>query len=801
VTDGPPPDPPPAEALRLPLERLRRRCDPDALGFATTAELEPLAGAIGQPRALEAIEFGLLDGRGFNVFATGPAGTGKRTVLERQLRQRAAERPAPDDLVCLFNFRAEGRPLIVALPTGVGPRLADDTRELVAEARRRVREAFESEGYGERRKRLTDELESRAEEALTDLREFAHEHGLALELTPAGLMTIPTQHGEPMPPDQFTRLPAEMQATFAQRAKEIEARAPEVMRSLRAIEREGNERLRALDREVAHFAVGHLIEELAARYAEVPRVGAWLDEALEDIVENVARFRADAPPDGESPGPVPAIIGRGREEFFGRYEANPLVSHEEDGGAPVVFASNPTYPDLFGRIEYESSFGAVSTDHRFVRAGAIHRADGGYLVLEALEVLGQPLVWDKLKETLRAGRARIENPGAQFMLFPTTTLEPEPTELDLKIVLVGSVALHRMLYELDEDLRKLFKVRADFDVEMPWTDEGVREYAAFVSRRVRDAGLRHFSSDAVAGVVEHAARTIGHQERLSTRFLDVADLVTEADHWAGRDGSELVRAAHVETAIERARYRSNLVEEKIHAAIDEGTLLVDVAGEATGAVNGLAVAGLGDLEFGHPVKVTATVGPGDGDVVNVDREAKLSGPIQTKGVLILAGYLRDRFADVAPLALRASLVFEQSYAGVEGDSAAAAELFALLSALARAPVRQEIAVTGSVDQHGHVQPIGGVNEKIEGFFAACRLRGLSGEQGVVIPAANVKHLMLRREVLEAVGAGAFHVWAIGTVEEGIELLTGLSAAAIDERIAERVRGFAELAKRFRGDGS
>jgi lon-related putative ATP-dependent protease len=798
-------------------DRLRRRCDPAGLGFSTTEEVAPLEGTLGQPRALEAIEFGLeIEAAGYNVFATGPIGTGKRSMLERHLGERAAGRPTPDDLVCVFDFEAPERPLVIELPTGTARGFARDAKRLVDEARRRIRDAFESESFATRRERVTKQLEHRVEEVLGELRRYAREHDLALELTPAGLLTLPLLDGKPLPPQQFELLPPERQHSYQIHLKEVESRVPAVMRRLRDLEREGQEQFRSIDREVAQFAAGHLVDELKQHWREVPRAETWLDAALEDMIENLPRFRSGEAPEAALPEPATDNLKRSREAFFGRYAANVLVTHEPQAGAPVVFAPNPTFAELFGRIEYQPTFGALSTDHSLVRAGAVHRANGGYLVLEALNVLTEPFVWRHLKEALRSKRVRIENMGAQYALFPTVTLEPEPTDLNLKVVLIGPPHLYRLLYMLDEDVRKLFKVKADFDVQMPWTGAEERQYAAFISRQVREEGLRHFESAAVARAVEEAARGIEDQERLSARFVDLANLVAEANHWAATAGSELVRADHIEAAIEHRVYRSNLVEERVRELIAEGTLLIAVAGTSIGQVNGLAVSRLGDHEFGHPTRVTATVSAGEGDLVNIDRESELSGPIHNKGFLILAGFLRERYSRDAPLSLKASLVFEQSYEQIEGDSAAAAELLALLSALADLPLRQDLAMTGSVNQHGRIQPVGAVNAKVEGFFEVCRERGLSGEQGVLVPRANVRNLMLKPAVVDAVRTGTFHVFAMETVEEALELLTGTPAGArqadgsfpegtVNRRIENRLRAMAEAARRLHGgaapDGS
>lgn len=795
---------------RLGPERLRRRCDPDAFTFATTAEVPPPEEAIGQPRASSAVDFALgMDSPGYHVFATGPVGTGRRTMIEALLRERASKRESPGDWVYLFDFDAPERPFAVALPTGRGEELAREMRRMVEEGRRRIAEAFESENYGERRGELSEELEKRSEEVLGELREFARERGLGLELTPAGLLTVPMVDGRPVAPPEFQRLPEAERRKLMEHNDEVKARLPGVMSRVGEIQREGRERLLHLDREVALFAIGHLVDDVKQRFAEIPSLIEWLEKLPEDVVENLDRFRGGATEAEEAlPEPVAAGLRHGREAFFARYEPNVLVSHASGDGAPVVFETNPSYYNLFGRIEYEATFGAVTTDHRRIKPGAVHRANGGYLMLEAIALLSQPFVWTKLKETLRTRRIKMENIGTQLMLFPTATLEPEPVDLDLKVVLVGPAPLYTLLYLLDEDIRKLFKVRAEFDVVMSWEDEEPLHYAAFIADQVRREGLRHFDRDAVARVVEQGARLSQHQDRLSIRFIEIAELVAEASHWAGRNGSELVRGEDVERAIEEKAYRSNLVEEKVHELIAEGSLLIDSEGERTGQVNGLSVAALGDYAFGRPSRITATVAVGEGEVVNIDRETELSGPIHNKGFLILAGCLRERYGADRPLSLSASLVFEQSYEPIEGDSASLAELFALLSSLADAPIRQGIAVTGSINQHGKVQPIGAVNEKVEGFYLSCKQAGLSGEQGVIVPATNAKNLMLREEVVEAVREGRFNVWAIDDVDEGLEILTGVPAGqrqpdgaypegTVHRRVADRLAEYAEVVARLR----
>jgi lon-related putative ATP-dependent protease len=802
-----------ARDARLRPAQLRRRCDPTALGFTTTAEVASVAGRIGQDRAAAAIDFALdVRGRGYNLLVTGRPGTGRRTTIQALLSEHAAGRPAPADWVYLFNFAEPARPTAAALPCGHARGLARAMERFVETAGKEIPRAFESDSYRQRREDAVADLERRRQQRLTRVRDDAARRSITVELTPTGVMMVPLVDGHPIATDELPRLPQATREALRAAQRETEAEVSELVREFREIDREAQERVRALDREIALFAVGHLIDEVKAPFRETPAVGRWLEGVREDVIDNLGRFldgTASEPPEA-LPVPGAQAAAYASERFVRRYRVNPFVAHDDGEGAPVVVETNPRYQNLFGRIEFETLFGAVATDHGHLRAGAVHRANGGYLVLRTLEVLTQPLVWSKLKEVLRTGRAQMENPAEQLMLFPTASLTPEAIDLDLKVVLVGSPEIHRLLYAVDEDVRDLFRVRAEFDVEVPWTAEHVREYAGFVANRVRERDLCHFDAAAVARVVEHGARVAGDQRKLATRFAGIAEVVDEAGHWATQAGREFVTRADVEEAIERKIHRSNLVEARIDDLIADGTLMIAVDGVRVGQVNGLSVVELGDYAFGRPVRITATSAGGRGDVVSIDREAELSGAIHDKGFLALRGYLEMRYGERVPLTLAASVTFEQSYAGVEGDSAASAELYALLSSLAGVPLRQGIAVTGSVNQHGEVQAIGAVNEKIEGFHAVCRRAGLTGEQGVIIPRANLQHLMLRDEVVDDVAAGRFHIWAVPTIETGLELLTGLPAGAraadgefpeatVHRRVEERLLALGETVRRLEDD--
>jgi predicted ATP-dependent protease len=761
----------------LDADALRRRQDPAQLGFDSTAEVPAIEGPVGQERASEAIAFGLEAGMdGYNIFATGPAGTGKRTAVQAHLKAYARHRPTPGDWVYLHNFAQPRRPIAVALPGGRAADLAADMRRLVQDAHRELSSAFESETYARRRGEATEPLEHEQEAALAALRRSAQEKGIALELTPSGIVTVPLRGTHTMTPAEFAQLPETVRARYQSSLESLSPAIQAFLTHMRALQRQARELLRVLEREVALFAIGHLIDELKERHAGSDELVSWLSEVTTDLIENPDRVQsAGQDPARELPEQLRAAI-EAQDAPGGRYEVNIFVAQDSDGGAPVVVETNPTYPNLFGRIEHRGVLGGgLATDHRMLRAGALHRANGGYLVLPALEVLSQPLVWPKLKEVLRTGRIKLENPADQFALLPTTTLTPEPIALDLKVVLIGSPPLYELAYAADEDFRTLFRVKAEFDWRTPWDRRSVTGYARLLSSRARSAGSPHFDAGAVAGLIEYGARLAEDREFLSTSFVDIAGMAAEAGHWAQLEGSDLVFARHVEQAIERKLRRSDLLEQRLLEMVAQGALMIDFAGAKVGQVNGLSVLTLGDYAFGHPVRITATAGPGRGALVSIDREAELSGHLHDKGFLTLSGYLRSHYGAERRIALAATLTFEQSYQHIDGDSAASAELYALLSAIAGVPLKQGIAVTGSVNQHGELQAIGGVNEKIEGFYRACRLRRLSGRQGVIIPEANVRNLMLSAEVVSAVAAGRFHVWSARDVDAGIELLAGLPA--------------------------
>ncbi|CAA7612498.1 Lon protease family protein [Magnetospirillum sp. SS-4] len=766
----------------LPPETLRRSVDPAQLPFDTTAELADYDEAIGQDRAIEAIRFAIgMRHRGFNLFALGEEGTGRRNLILQYLRGAAAQRPVPDDWAYVDNFAESSRPRALRLPPGRARALERDMDHLVDELIQALPAAFESDEYRGRRRRIEDEQKERQEAAFGAVQEQAAAREVSLIRTPVGLALAPLRNGEVVSPDDFKLLPEDEQDRYRAALEAMQQQLEDVIKRVPRWERDTRARVRELEQEVAAQTIAHLMEDMTGRWADLPAVTAFLDDVARDVAENVAEFIGNGE-DGEArTAPPRRRRHHGPDGHFRRYRVNVLVNNETVAGAPVVLETYPTQPNIIGRVEHIAQFGALITDFNLIKPGALHRANGGYLVMDARKLLMNPFAWEDLKRALRAREIRIESPGQSLGLMSTLSLEPEPIPLDLKVVLIGDPMLYYLLSHHDPEFSDLFKVAADFDWRMERSSGNTLLLARSVATLARKEGLRPLERGAVARVIEQASRDVGDAARLSTHMASLADLVREADYWAGEDDAPLIAGRHVDRAISASIYRQDRVRDSVQAEIRDGTVHVETAGEVIGQINGLAVLELGRFSFGRPSRITARVRLGKGDVIDIEREVLLSGPLHGKGVLILSSFLSARFGVEKPLSLTATLVFEQSYGGIEGDSASSTELYALLSALAEAPIRQNLAVTGSVDQFGRVQAIGGVNEKIEGFFDLCRARGLDGSHGVLIPATNAGHLMLRQDVVDACARGLFSVFPIATIDQGIELLTGVPAGGMDSR--------------------
>lgn len=763
-------------------EVLCRRCDPDQFTFETTAELEPLDEIIGQARAIEAVSFGIgIRREGYNLYVLGPHGIGKFTAVRQFLEQVSAEESRPSDWCYINNFEQPQKPVALQLPPGQGVVLRRRMEQLVEDLWAAIPAVFESDEYQARRHGIEDALKTQQEQAFEGLQQQAKAQNIALLRTPAGLAFAPMRDGHVLKPEEFEDLPDEEKRRLDEQLETLQERLQAALHMAQKWEKEARDKLKTLNREMTQFAAKPLIDELRAKYDGQDNVLAYLDAVEQDVVENTDEFRKaeeEAPPlDRNIPLPRSLLI----PPAFRRYQVNVLVDHSETEGAPVVYEDYPIYQNLLGRVEHLiSQSGAVTTDFTLIKAGALHRANNGYLILDAHKVLQQFLVWEQLKRVLRAQEIRIESLGQIYGLISTIALEPEPIPLNIKLVLIGDRWLYYLLCQLDPDFGELFKVAVDFEDDMDRNPESDLLYARLIGTLAKKEGLRHFNREAVARVIEHSSRMVSDAEKLSARMQAVADLLREADYWSKTNGRDIVDAADVQHAIEAQIYRNGRLRERIQKEIERGTILIDTSGEKVGQANGLSVISLGHFAFGRPNRITARVRLGKGEIVDIEREVQLGGPIHSKGVLILSSFLSARYVVDRPLSLKASLVFEQSYGEIEGDSASSAELYALLSALANVPIKQSLAVTGSVNQYGEVQAIGGVNEKIEGFFDLCQARGLTGEQGVLIPAANVKHLMLRADVVAAATEGKFHIYPVETIDQGIEILTGLSAGERDE---------------------
>lgn len=759
-------------------EQLRRCCDPARLGFASTAELEPLPEGLGQERAEEALHFGLgMAHPGYHVFVLGEPGTSRHTTVFRLLQDMAARGRTPPDLCYLHNFEDPRTPRLLRLPAGRGARLRADLQQLVRELTPAIDAALDADSHVDRVEALQDNHKKREEEAITALGKAAEAEGLGLLNTAEGFVFAPMREGQPMSPEDFEALSeAEHQAVEAS-VETWTLKLADLLADFPGWRQELQEAIARAERQALRPVLAHLTRGLRRHYADLAEVLAFIDAIRDDVIDCVAQGKLGEEEGAEEAEPEGPKVG------FQRYQVNLLVDHSETRGAPVVCEDNPGFGNLIGSIEHLPLPGGQSTHFSMIRPGALHRASGGYLVLDAGRLLTQPFAWDGLKRALRSGRIAIEPPAEAQGWSSQATLRPEPAPCQVKVVLVGERELYYLLMENDPDFSELFKVAADFEDELLRTPENEASFARLLASLVRGAGLLPFDGAATALLIEEAARHAEHAERLSLHTRYLGDLMREAEYQARRAdpdvsqvGSAAIRAALAARARRADRYPRHVLESTL-----EGSTLISTDGERAGQANALVVVELAGERYGHPVRVTATARVGDGDVVDIERETELGGAIHSKGVLIITAFLAARYARHQPLSLAASLVFEQSYGQVEGDSASLAELCALLSALAQAPIRQSLALTGSVNQFGEVQVIGGVNEKIEGFYDLCKARGLTGDQGVLIPAASVPHLMLRPDVVEAAAAGRFHVWPVATVDEAMELLTGLPAGEPDAR--------------------
>ena len=788
---------------RLEASDVRRTCDPASLGFESTEALEAPIAIIGQDRALKALQFGLqIQNSGFNIYAAGLPGTGKMTAITAFLERVAKDKDTPADWCYVHNFDDPYRPKALKLNAGQAVQFQRDMRRLIETAQADIRKAFESEDYSKRREATARAFNENRERLFNQLNQLAHDSGFAIQMSSMGILLVPIVNGKPLSEQEVLALSPEEKESLTKRQESIQGHIKEAVTQMRSWDREIKEQVEKIDREVVQFILQTFVEELERKYSNALGVSEYLEAVGNDIIENRDLFRS--PPETAEGNPFAA---RALSDAFKKYQVNVLVDNTNVKGAPVVTEMMPTFNNLIGRMEKEAQFGALTSDFTMIRPGSIHRANGGYLVIRMEDIAQELMAWDGLKRCLRERKIIVEEMAERLGFLTVKTILPEPIPLKTKVILIGENFYYYMLYRYDREFPELFKVKADFDSWMDRDDETTRAYAGTLCSVCAKDNLRHLDSSAVAKIVEHSSRLAEDQRKLSTRFAEIADIIREANYWAGMRDSPLVGGEDVSRAIEQKVYRSDLIQERIREMIRRGVLKIDTEGEVVGQVNGLSVMDLGDLSFGRPTRITVSTAVGPEGVVDIDREAKLGGPIHTKGVLILGGILAERFAGSMPLSLSARLVFEQSYSEVEGDSASSAELYGLLSSLAHAPIKQSLAVTGSVNQKGEVQAIGGVNQKIEGFFDICAAKGLTGQQGVLIPSSNVQNLMLREDIVEAIKEGKFSVYSVESVDEGIELLTGVPAGkrldggkfeegSINDRAQKRLEQLARVMREF-----
>ncbi|MFP3898248.1 MAG: Lon protease family protein [Dehalococcoidia bacterium] len=763
------------------VDRLRWECDPKLFDFECTGDLAPLREFIGQERATRAVEFGMnMANTGYNIYVAGLTGTGKMSMvkayIERVIKEREArgQGPALDDWCYLHNFREPDNPQIASLPQGKGKTFQEEITNLLNKIRHGLGQAFSSEDYKKQRQKAVEEVQAQQQKLFEEISSEARRQGFILQMTPSGPALIPMKDDRPMQEQEYLALDEHTR-------KQLESKQARLRKKLKAsfetagnLQTEAMERLQKVDKDIGEYTVSGLFDSLFEHHSTRPEITQYLTDLKAYVLDNLEVFKGTEEPTPTLLGvPVSKAMG-GRDPFL-PFQVNVFVDNSAAKGPPVIVESNPNFGNMFGKIERRFLLGGYLSDHTMLKAGALSKANGGYVLLSMKDVLMNPGVWPALKRAIKNGEVRIEDPFEQFGLIAPQGLRPEPMPVKVKVVLTGDALLYQMLSMYDEDFWEIFKVKADFDSEIEKTRDNMLAYAAFLSGCCEECEARHFDPSGVAKVIEYSARIVADQERLSSRFAVIKDWIEEADYWASHDNARFISASHVQKAIDERLFRHNLVEERIRDMISRGTIMIDVEGEVVGQVNGLSVYVLGDITFGKPSRITAKTFLGRDGVINIERESQLSGPIHSKGVMILSGYLGWKYAQDNPLSLSASLCFEQSYEGVEGDSASSAELYAILSSLADLPLKQGIAVTGSVNQKGEIQPIGGVNQKIEGFFRVCQAKGLSGDQGVLIPHQNLRNLMLREEVVEAVAQGKFHIYSTGTIDEGIEILTGTPA--------------------------
>jgi predicted ATP-dependent protease len=802
----------------VPAEKLTWRCDPEQFKFECTKDVAPLREFIGQERARRAMEFGLnMVNDGYNIYMSGISGTGKTSMVKSYIEKLIKEREAKgeqfilDDWCYIYNFKEPDRPQIIQLPQGHGKIFRDQITDLLNDVKDKLGKAFSSDEYKEQTKTQIEQSQSEEQQSLDEIAREARKQGFILRMTPMGPVIIPMVQDRPMEEKEYLNMDDSTRKKVEEKQAELTKKLHYVFDKVSNMQKQTAEQLNKIDKQIGEYAVSRSIAPLMDEYKNNEKVSRFLNELKNYIMENLDQFKGIEEPVNPVFGmPMSQIMG-GRDLSV-PFKVNVFIDNSGKTEPPVVIEPNPNFGNIFGKIERRFLFGGYVSDHTMLKAGAVSIANGGYLLVNVVDVLLNPGVWIALKRAIKNKEVRIEDPYEQFGIISVQGMKPEPMPVTTKIVLIGDGTIYQALSIYDEEFWEIFKVKADFDYEIKRTDENMQQYAAFLSGCCEECKARHFDRTGVAKILEYSARIVADQGKLSSRFAQVKEMIEEANYWAKKDNSEYISAKHIRQAIDEKIFRHNLVDDKIQEMITEGTIMIDTKGEAAGQINGLSVYSMGDISFGKPSRITARTYLGRSGVINIERETQMSGPIHNKGVMILSGYLGWKYAQDKPLSLAASLCFEQSYEGVEGDSASSAELYAILSSISEAAIKQNIAVTGSVNQKGEIQPIGGVNQKIEGFFKCCKAIGLTGEQGVLIPQQNLRNLMLREEVVDAVKDGKFHIWSARTIDEGIEILTGLASGekqidgtypenTINFLVDKKLRKMADLLKAFANEGA
>jgi lon-related putative ATP-dependent protease len=762
----------------LSVEKLYKRCKPETLKFKTTEEVPPLDDTVGQDRALNAIDFGLeLTSKGFNIYILGDSGTGKLTTIKRLLSKKSKDEPVPPDWVYVYNFKDSDNPISILLDAGEGIEFQKDMDGLINTLKAEIPKVFEKKEYEKQRVKILEEFQKKQKDLFTELEHEASEKGFIIRKTASGLLIVPKKKsGEPLSEEEYDQLDEGIRKKIDKIGNELQERLNDTVRIVREGEKSVNDILAGIERETALAAIGDLIDDVKFKYSKYEAILEFLEGVKEDVLNSLEDFK----PQQEAAAPLPFLKAPKQENVFIKYHVNVLVNNKYTKGAPCVYETNPTYYNLFGRVEHKFQYGVAVTDFSMIKAGALHKANGGYLIMNALDLLRNLFSYDSLKRAVRDREIRIEDIWEQYRLVTTSMLKPQSIPLNIKVILIGPPNIYYLLYNLDEEYKELFKVKADFDNRMKRNDENIEKYISFIATKAKEENLLHFDKTSLSRIVEHGSRLSGHQDKLSSNFSEISDLIRESHYWAKKKKSKVVSGEHVLKALDEKIYRHNKIEEYLREMMEEGSLIIRTEGTEIGQVNGLAVLDMGDYMFGKPSRITAKTYVGKAGVLNIERETKMSGKIHEKAILIINHYLGSKYAFKKPISLTASITFEQLYSMIEGDSATCAEMYALLSSIAQVPLKQSFSVTGSMDQNGEVQPIGGVNEKIEGFFELCKLRGLDGSHGAIIPKKNVINLMLNQEVVEAVKSGSFMIYAIDRMEEGLEILSDMKVGELSE---------------------